>query len=73
MGCPNLQTGVAAGTVYLYFQDKEALYVELFEEKIRELIHFIRQQTALEQKAAGACASSIAPTSCSIRKPPMRS
>jgi AcrR family transcriptional regulator len=29
------------GTVYLYFKDKEALYVELFEEKVRELIQFI--------------------------------
>lgn len=27
----------ATGTVYLYFQDKEALYIELFEEKIRAL------------------------------------
>ena len=32
------------GTVYLYFKDKETLYVELFEEKIRELIQFIRQR-----------------------------
>jgi len=30
------------GTVYLYFKDKEALYVELFEEKVRELIEFIQ-------------------------------
>jgi TetR/AcrR family fatty acid metabolism transcriptional regulator len=27
----------AAGTVYLYFKDKEALYIELFEQKIKEL------------------------------------
>ena len=29
------------GTVYLYFRDKETLYVELFEEKIRELLEFV--------------------------------
>ena len=36
----------ATGTVYLYFRDKEALYLELFEEKIRELSELIRRQTA---------------------------
>jgi AcrR family transcriptional regulator len=35
----------ATGTVYLYFRDKEALYLELFEEKIRELSELIRKQT----------------------------
>ena len=35
----------ATGTVYLYFRDKEALYLELFEEKIRELSELIRRQT----------------------------
>jgi AcrR family transcriptional regulator len=34
----------AAGTVYLYFRDKEALYLELFEEKIRELSELIRRR-----------------------------
>ena len=34
----------ATGTVYLYFRDKEALYLELFEEKIRELGELIRQR-----------------------------
>lgn len=32
------------GTVYLYFQDKQALYIDLFEQKIRELSAAIRQQ-----------------------------
>ena len=32
------------GTVYLYFKDKEALYLELFEEKVRELIQWIERQ-----------------------------
>jgi AcrR family transcriptional regulator len=35
----------ATGTVYLYFRDKEALYLELFEEKIRELSRLIRERT----------------------------
>ena len=34
----------AAGTVYLYFRDKEALYLELFEEKIRQLSDLIRRR-----------------------------
>lgn len=34
----------ATGTVYLYFKDKEALYLELFEEKIRELSETIRRE-----------------------------
>ncbi|MCU0772322.1 MAG: TetR/AcrR family transcriptional regulator [Verrucomicrobia bacterium] len=33
----------ATGTVYLYFKDKETLYIELFEEKIRALGAAIRQ------------------------------
>src|SRR5439155_19309539 len=37
------------GTVYLYFKDKEALYVELFEEKVRDLVEFI-QPRASEKK-----------------------
>ena len=35
----------ATGTVYLYFRDKEALYLELFEEKIRAVGELIRQRT----------------------------
>jgi AcrR family transcriptional regulator len=38
------------GTVYLYFKDKETLYIELFEEKIRELIQSIRQRTGDEER-----------------------
>lgn len=34
----------ATGTVYLYFKDKEALYIELFEEKIRALGTVVREQ-----------------------------
>ena len=42
------------GSVYLYFKDKEALYVELFEEKIRELIHFIQQRISNEERPVHA-------------------
>lgn len=35
----------ATGTVYLYFRDKEMLFIELFEEKIRELAGLIQQRT----------------------------
>ena len=34
----------AAGTVYLYFKDKEALYIELFEQKIAEMSATMRRQ-----------------------------
>jgi AcrR family transcriptional regulator len=37
------------GTVYLYFKDKEALYLDLFEEKVRELIQWIEQQIGGEE------------------------
>jgi TetR/AcrR family transcriptional regulator, fatty acid metabolism regulator protein len=34
----------ATGTVYLYFKDKETLYIELFEQKIRELNAAVRAE-----------------------------
>jgi len=40
----------ATGTVYLYFKDKEALYVELFEEKVRELIQCIEERISREER-----------------------
>jgi AcrR family transcriptional regulator len=36
----------ATGTVYLYFKDKEALYIELFEQKIEELSATILSEVA---------------------------
>lgn len=42
------------GTVYLYFKDKEGLYIELFEEKVRALIQFIRARTGDEAKPGQA-------------------
>src|ERR1041384_6350399 len=38
------------GTVYLYFKDKEALYIELFEEKVRELIQSIQDRITDEEQ-----------------------
>ena len=42
------------GTVYLYFKDKETLYVELFEEKIHGLIDVIQRRISEEQHAVEA-------------------
>jgi len=42
------------GTVYLYFKDKEALYVELFEAKIHELIDLIEARIHSETRPAEA-------------------
>lgn len=39
-------TELATGTVYLYFKDKEALYIELFEQKMKELTATIRDEVA---------------------------
>jgi TetR/AcrR family fatty acid metabolism transcriptional regulator len=33
--------GIAKGTVYLYFKDKESIYISLIEKKLRELTDFI--------------------------------
>jgi AcrR family transcriptional regulator len=34
----------ATGTIYLYFKDKEALYLALFERKIQHLISFVKEK-----------------------------
>lgn len=36
----------ASGTVYLYFKDKEALYIELFEDKIRAMSLALQTEAA---------------------------
>lgn len=33
--------GIAKGTIYLYFKDKESIYVSLIEKKVKELIRLI--------------------------------
>src|SRR6185295_603075 len=42
------------GTVYLYFKDKEALYVELFEAKVRELIQCMEARMGSEDEPVEA-------------------
>jgi len=42
------------GTVYLYFKDKQALYIELFEQKIRELSGYMAQQVGRESEPLAA-------------------
>jgi len=36
----------ATGTVYLYFKDKDALYFSLFEEKFKDLLFILKEETA---------------------------
>ncbi len=36
----------ATGTVYLYFKDKESLYIELLGEKMEELLQLLRRRLA---------------------------
>src|SRR5438445_4179235 len=42
------------GTVYLYFKDKEALYIELFEEKVGELYAHVRDRVGDEEHPVAA-------------------
>jgi len=36
----------AAGTVYLYFKDKESLYFSLLEEKLADIISLVKKKTS---------------------------
>ncbi|MDD5409175.1 MAG: TetR/AcrR family transcriptional regulator, partial [Candidatus Omnitrophica bacterium] len=47
------QAEYAVGTIYLYFKDKQALYLALTDEKIEELIRRVKERIA---KAHGALA-----------------
>ncbi|MCU4756541.1 TetR family transcriptional regulator [Bacillus cereus] len=40
------QAGVADGTIYLYFKNKEDILISLFQEKMGEFVETIRQKTA---------------------------
>jgi len=40
------QAQYATGTVYLYFKDKDALYLSLFEEKFKDLLFILKEETA---------------------------
>ena len=41
----------ATGTVYLYFKDKDALYLSLIEQKYKDLLSILKDQTAKAQTA----------------------
>lgn len=43
----------ATGTVYLYFKDKDALYLSLFEEKFKDLLFILKEETAKAHDAKG--------------------
>lgn len=40
------QGGVADGTIYLYFKNKEDILISLFQEKMGEFVETIRQKIA---------------------------
>ncbi len=42
------------GTVYLYFKDKETLYLELFEQKVRELLEHVELRVGDERDTLAA-------------------
>ncbi|MFP3124894.1 TetR family transcriptional regulator [Ectobacillus funiculus] len=46
------QAGVADGTIYLYFKNKEDILVSLFEEKMGEFVEIIKERTAGIESAA---------------------
>lgn len=50
----------ATGTVYLYFKDKQALYIELFEQKIKELATDIHQRVAATKHPVEALKTLVA-------------
>ena len=45
------KAGVAHGTVYLYFQTKEDILIQIFEEKFEELVSYIFMEVGTEQNA----------------------
>ena len=45
------EAGVAAGTIYLYFKNKDDLLVSIFEEKVQGFIQAFHQQLSQEENA----------------------
>ncbi len=45
------QAGVADGTIYLYFKNKEAILISLFEEKMGQFVRSIRSRMAGKENA----------------------
>ncbi|KHD86949.1 TetR/AcrR family transcriptional regulator [Heyndrickxia ginsengihumi] len=46
------QAGVADGTIYLYFKNKEDILISLFQEKMRIFIEYIEELIAGKQSAS---------------------
>jgi len=46
------EAGVAAGTIYLYFESKDELLIRIFEEKVQAFIEDFRGRVNQEQGAA---------------------
>jgi TetR/AcrR family fatty acid metabolism transcriptional regulator len=46
-------SGVADGTIYLYFKNKDDLLISLFEEKMGEVVSDIRERIAASENALG--------------------
>ena len=45
------EAGVAAGTIYLYFENKDDLLVSIFEEKVQRFIQAFHQRLSQEENA----------------------
>lgn len=46
------QAGVADGTIYLYFKNKEDILISLFQEKMGYFVHNIKEEIAGKEEAA---------------------
>jgi TetR/AcrR family fatty acid metabolism transcriptional regulator len=51
--------GVADGTIYLYFKNKDDLLISIFEDKMKEVIFRFRQGLAAEKEVRGRLACLI--------------
>jgi TetR/AcrR family fatty acid metabolism transcriptional regulator len=45
------EAGVAAGTIYLYFRNKDHLLISIFEERVQQFIQEFRRQLIREESA----------------------
>ena len=58
--------GVADGTIYLYFKSKDELLVSLFEDRVEQLLAYMREELPkLDSAPAGFGASSSCSSACS--------
>jgi TetR/AcrR family fatty acid metabolism transcriptional regulator len=56
------QAGVADGTIYLYFKNKDDLLISLFEEKMGEVVADIRARVSDGSARSPGCRSSSGTT-----------